>query len=219
MHADLNTNDWCTPVEALEVLESRHGADTKILIADKLRDGRIRAHADLVWHSFAPSLDQAWREREEGLEDPEAEAVRNSLVDVSVWERSRYWSSDVELWRWGANRFVVTRRKNPADRTIIEGLRVFKKDVLDLAKPPSKRSGKKPNYPGYANLFCALLELERAQKLNVDTYPTKTGLQTFIINRMAEVESSKKNLDDETMKQIAGAAWDRVVKPGVITFK
>lgn len=220
----MNTADsdgaWYLPMQALDVLEPRYGAGTKTLIADKLRDGRIRARADRVWDTFESSQYVAWRKREEGLANPDAQVACDVDVETTIWEQSRFWNSDIETWRWPAGRFVITRRKSPPDRTIIEGLRLFKKDIDDLNKPPSKRGGKKPNYPGYANLFCAVLELERAKKLTRTEFPSKKSLETTILETMASVQVSYGNLlDEETTKQIVNAIWDRVVAHEGITME
>lgn len=154
MQTDHAESDWLSPAEALDLLEPRYGPGTKILIADKLKDGLIQARAELVWDCDSPGLTAAWKSRDQV---DESDVERDAVVAAAVWRSSRHWQWDMDNWRWRDNRFVVTRRKKaPAHRTIIVGLRLRKKDVLDLIKPPSKRAGKKPNYAGYANMFKVL---------------------------------------------------------------
>jgi len=50
--------DWCSPIEALDLLEPHHRPATKDYIGDKLKDGRIWArelfgdcNERLVWQS------------------------------------------------------------------------------------------------------------------------------------------------------------------------
>ncbi|MXO66667.1 hypothetical protein [Altericroceibacterium endophyticum] len=210
MQDEFVASDWISPNEAVEVLEPRYGANTKEFIADKLKDGLIDCHADLAWESSDKSLDAAWKNREETLKDEEeAEVERNIELDSAVWRSSRHWSWDLDYWRWPEGRFVATQSKKPASRTIVEGVKFKKKDILNLSKPPSKR-GRKPKYAGWAILFEDMLKLERNALLNEEKFPNKASLEKYLTDCTAAA-GELNSLDDETIRRFAHEAWGRVI--------
>ncbi|MBU1253813.1 MAG: hypothetical protein KKE69_05375, partial [Alphaproteobacteria bacterium] len=145
---------WYTPQEALGLLEPRYLAATKELIADKLKDGLIVAHAAQVWDSFDGSLDDAWRNREEAQADEDADLRCDVIVETWIWRRSRHWQSDLANWRWPERRFVITcRMRGSPERTFLEDVAFRKNDIDRLTQPPSKRGGRKTHHTRWAELF------------------------------------------------------------------
>lgn len=208
MTSNHNAEEWYSPMEALALLEARHGAASKALIADKLKDGLIRAHADEIWDSDDPTLNAAWRNRKH------AETEHDVVLERRVWRASRHWQFDIDQWRWPENRFVVTRRKRPADRTVIVGLKFFKKDIDQLIAPTKKQGGRPVNHAGWANFILEIIDLERAKKLTYTKFP-RTGLfQDTIVKSIAKRGHANKDvIDDDTMKRTAAKIWDKLIAP------
>lgn len=207
-------SEWVSPIEALEMLEPRYGAHTKLLIADKLLDGLITARANLVWDSDEPNLGEAIKNREETIAlGEEANVHRDYIVEKEVWRQSRHWYSDVSLWRWDDNRFLVTYCQSPVDRTILEGLSFYKKDIQLFTKPASKRGGRKPKYKGWADVSFALLKVERQGDLTREKFPHRASLEKRLMDEVAELGASPANtLESESIRRCAHAIWDRLFK-------
>lgn len=208
MDSKSSDDEWYSPMEALAVLEARHGASAKDLIADKLKDGFIRAQAHQVWESGDRTLDSAWHNREH------ADVDTDVVIEREVWRSSRHWSFDREHWRWPENRFVVTQRKKPASRTIMVGLRLLKKDIDQLSTPSKSQAGRKVNHSGWANFFLEIIDLEKAQKLTFAEFP-RTGLfqEEIVKNIASRGYPNKEVIDDDTMKRTAAKIWDKLIAP------
>lgn len=202
-----NSEEWYSPAEALEILEKRHGASAKALVMDKLREGQVRAHADKIWQSDEPSLSAAWRNRDN------AEAEYNVEVARKIWGSTRHAGFDLEQSKWHRNRFVVTRRKNPADRTILTGLKFYKKDIDKLAITARSKSGRKVNHEGWANFFVEIIELERDNKLTKDAFPQVGKFSRHIVNAIAAKGLGNKVIDDDSMEKTASKIWNKLIAP------
>lgn len=200
--------EWYSPMEALKVVERHHGALAKGLIADKLRDGLLRARAEQVWESDHPTLNAAWRDRNNADIDVETDVE----IGRAFWRASRHWAFDLESWRWPDNRFVVTRRKKPADRTIIVGLKLWSEDVHNIAKPPREPGGRKANFEGWANLFDQILMIERTHNLSKSKFPKQVDFQNHILNIFRDLQvPNAARLDDDTLKRAAAAIWKQII--------
>lgn len=206
---DTPPNRLYTPLEAVTVLEPIYSGSTKELIADKLKDGFISAFASNVWRcdrSPMPKLSQIVLALEEGDQDIE----KDVWLDKKVWRRSRYWLEDFSNWRWDEARVLLTRRKKaPADRTIITGLRLLADDVDAIAASQRNKGGKPTEYEGWGHAFCAILELEKAGSLNPGKVHSIAQLADKIETHLPR-RRGRPLLASETLRKALRPVWDRI---------
>lgn len=202
--------EWLEPMQALTTLKpSFESVRAKALIADWLRDGFVRAKAQKVWISNEPTLGRAWKNRAAAI--PEADV----LIDPKTWEISPYWAEDRERWKWRTGRFVVTRRKKPAHRTILVGVTFAAPDILSMLrdgiKPQTigKKVGRKPNYIGWAKFGLALVHLERTNGLNQSNLINKTQFAEKLYRIMiADGTSVNDLIDHDSIRKVLGHLWE-----------
>lgn len=117
--------EWLAASDALAMTEAT-GKDlvqAQQLLAELLKEGRLRAHVDRLWATDEADPNDSWKNRHE------VEAEENIIVSTTLWRDSRFWQADRDLWRWSKNRFLITESLDPVDRTILEGVKICVADL------------------------------------------------------------------------------------------
>jgi hypothetical protein len=202
-----------TPIEALHILERLHGLEAKDLIADKLRDGVIRSTAGEIWDSEHTTLERAWHSRDTAQKSRKANFERDAAVGADIWRQSKHWDLDRDSWLWLENQFVITRRKQPASRTIIFGLRLSKIDVDALADSRSKRTGAPPKYVGWAKLAMAVMKIaQEGEGFTSKRFPTAASLQRALEGRVdKDNDRDKTVIGDEGTKKFVAEIYRKLI--------
>ena len=216
----ISASEWYSPTEALDLFEQYYSrVQAKSEIADRVRDGLIRAHADLVWDSRDKHIEQALDNREKRLSNAKASNPgRDLMLETAMWADSQYWSQDVEQWRWGEALFFVTLSMSPVDRTILEGVKLSKKDVDAFIASRAPKLGGKPKYVGWAHISLALLQLEREGQLNANVFKSGEDLGVRVLEIMAECDLPADQLiGDDSTRRVCSAVWQRLQKEGQAT--
>ena len=131
---------WISAKMALTQLEVQFGgsAATKAMIADRMRDGRLKCRAKETWISDAINTATAWRT------GPVGEVIFDAEIKPSVWKASKRWPADQSRWKWVSSRFSVTRRIRPSQRQMVVGVS-FKLSEIEALKSgpvlPKSRKG------------------------------------------------------------------------------
>lgn len=203
-------SEWISPQDAVEQIEQHVGGRqfAKTLIADLLRDGRVVAKAARIWDSSAATLDDAWSGRKKS--DLETDAI----IDSSIWRDSKYWDLDLSLWQWPENRFVITRQKKPADRTMIEDMafrsahvRAIMKSGTDTA-PQGRGGGRPRDTERWTNFWLSIVQLAVDRRLNITSLPTKAEFRRIVIDEMGSGAFS-----EDAIKRPIRQVWNRFVDP------
>lgn len=131
---------WISAKAALTQLEVQFGgsAATKAMIADRMRDGRLKCRAKEIWISDAINTATAWRTGHVGV------VILDAEIKPSVWKASKRWAADQSRWKWASSRFSVTRRIKPGQRQMIVGVRFMLSEIEALKSdpvPPKSRKG------------------------------------------------------------------------------
>jgi hypothetical protein len=185
-----------SPADAALLLESTYVSDPKAWIADKLRDGLIRARAAEMWRSEDQNIDDAWENR------ATAEIEIDVLVDRKVWRRTRHPDYDVSNSRWPEGRFFVTRSKEtPGDITILIGVEFHRGDILNYIEkvasisPISKNSGGKPSdMDRWASYWHCIIKIAKEQRLNKGDFSSQQQLRNEIREMMGNGAFSDENI-------------------------
>jgi hypothetical protein len=121
------TTEWMTAYDALKLLRPHHGGSvpTKAMLAEALKDGELTACADRMWDSSIVPLKLAWN-------SPQPDVEEDTEIPLGVWEESRFWSEDVDLWSWPRNRFLTTFKKKPLMRTFLDGVSFRRAEIVLL---------------------------------------------------------------------------------------
>lgn len=146
------------PAEAMEILESEGGVicgpALKELIADKIRDGKIRAYAGRAWDS-RKRLASAW---EAGPPNDSEERVQ---IDRGDFLLSESWKSDVHSWDWQKGNFHCGSEIS-GRRRMYKNVILAKDDVdklrLELSGPKG-RGGRVPESDYRDEVWLSILDL------------------------------------------------------------
>lgn len=184
-------------------------------LADLLKDGRISARAERQWLSKKPSLTDAWRSRSKAKFDTDVAVTR------LAWGRSRFWSDDLDMWRWSRNRFVLTA--GPAERLILEGVRLNQRDVeleFPLATPseaaPSTRrvgaGGRPPKRDEWHEFWLAVLKRSQNGELSTGFFRTQDALLEALHADITKANGTYL-LSEATIKPQVRRIWAEYVAP------
>lgn len=115
---------FMNPYTAVRRLEHYCGGSFKAkhLIADKIRDGEIRAYAKRAWVSNEQSLRLSRVPPSEGIE-------RKILIARSRLISAEIWTENVANWKWKAGDFYSVLRSRPIRRQHFQKVRLAKDDV------------------------------------------------------------------------------------------
>jgi len=170
------SREWIPAVEALDALYPHHGGyhGTKLFLAELLKDGELKARAGQRWTSDRPSLDAAWRNRDK------AESEENVELDEADWADSRFWSEDLDNWRWRKNRFVLTSTKRPAKRTFLVDVD-FRASQVNLLLPSKRRGlgGRNIRAADWQKIGVVLIDLAREGFFGAESAPADGKPRVF----------------------------------------
>jgi hypothetical protein len=202
--------EWYSATKALALLEPFHGALTKAYIADKLRDGHMRSRAKKIWVSNDPTLNDAWRNRDNAVAKEDVE------IERKLWKSSRYWPNDVSQWSWPEEKFVITRGEKPADRTIIVGLSLSATDIDALAiQKIDARYIKRRKKDEWELFWMTILQLSQDKSLNLGRFASQSDLLSEVQITMNPNlrDGDKRLLSDESLEPFIAMIWNRFIVP------
>lgn len=196
--------EWLSPMDALAIVEPHHGATAKSYIADKLKDGFIRCRASEMWESDRSTVSMAWKNRDKDEIEYDVE------VEARVWRSSRFWSEDLDLWRWEDNRFLITERKRPPNRIFLTGLSFAAEDVRNLVKGDAQAGARKgvggrpKQIDAWTAFWHVVVELARENRLQPGQFASQAALREEIL-----LELGPRGLKDDTIKPEVRRLWDK----------
>lgn len=132
-NTSLKATRWVSASDTLLMLE-KAGYDTitaKEVLADQLREGRIKLWASEAWNSDDLKLGKAW-----GKGPSKSDIVIEDEVPVTVFRRSKNWSRNHKNWNWMENRFYVTIQSKPVIRRILIGVAFDEFEINSLIRQP-----------------------------------------------------------------------------------
>ncbi len=197
-----------TPYEAVELLAPSYGTiETKRIIADRMRDGEIRAYARQSW----VSTDQKLKDARNGKAP--AKAKRNVLIGCAKLVGAERWVDEATLWKWRKGDFHSVIRSRPVKRRIFRGVRLVKADIeriwriaAEHEKLKNNAGGRPRNESAWDRVFIALLELIRSHEVDIHNPSAYTELAGQIIRKlggdqpMAAAFANKSNAEIEALK-------------------
>lgn len=198
------TEEWLTPLEALALVEPHHGAAAKVYLADKLKDGFIRCRATQMWESDRSTVNMAWKNRDKDEIEEDVE------VEARVWRSSRFWSEDLDLWRWDDNRFLITERKRPPNRIFLAGLSFAAEDIhnliLDIRHTRAQRGpgGAPKRIDGWTAFWHVVVGLARNDKVQPGRYASQAEFRREILD-----ELGPNGLKEDTIKPEVRRIWKK----------
>ena len=171
---------WISASEALEMLQPFFGGRraTKEMLADLLRDGKLRARAERKWRSKqsgarfkVPHKDSF--EIECGLQIP-----------PKLWRLSRQWSADQERWRWPRGDFLISCGAARTEYVFLKDVHFNREEVFashrrgkEFTESLKKRGGGvKTPADKWAIITEAVLRLERTGRLTKNEFGTAESL-------------------------------------------
>lgn len=148
--------EWISAHAALKMLYPHHGGYyiTKLMLAELLKDGELDARVGESWDSKRSTLTTAW-----GKQDR-----LNLHTDLDLthkdWGVSRFWSDDLDNWRWKDNRFVLTQSKSPALRTFLVDV-TFRASQISALIPSNRKGigGRKIDAAAWGKIGVALIKV------------------------------------------------------------
>lgn len=204
-----SASEWMPASEALQLLKNHFGGPvaTKVMLADLLRDGYLSCRAGKVWESSEPSITLAWKNR------TDADFETDTNVSPHTWQSSRFWADDIDQWRWPKNRFVITKSKRPADRTIIEGVTLKTQEVHGLLAglnmgPEKSKGGRPKKAEEWLQFWFAVIRLAQDNRLNAGEFRSQEALRAELIDRMPA-----GNLSDDSIKVPVRRIWSEFSLP------
>ena len=205
------------PYTAVRKLEHYCGGsyNAKLLIADKIRDGAVRAYARRAWVSDEVSLKSSRREPPDGVEC-RVSIPRNRLIGAESW------TENISQWKWRAGDFFAVIRSKPVRRRHFRDVRLARDDiekilidVQDAQKRKLSNRGRPTKNDAWNAVWVEVLRL--AQNGNL-TKAALGDMQRF--RRLVMEEASKPNkkppLDDETVAPLLNSIYREFVDANAI---
>lgn len=216
-----------SPYEAVEMLEQFYGTtETKRMLADKMRDGAIRAYARRSWVSTEALLKDARNGK------APRRAKRDVVISPAKLVGAERWIDESTLFKWRKGVFHSVIRSRPMKRRIFRGVGLAREDVAavwrkaaDHEKLKKNTGGRRRNETAWDRVFVAVLELIRDQQFDISNPCSSTQLTKLIILKLggeppadaafenkthAEIEalkSSKSPLAGTTVSQLLQAVF------------
>jgi hypothetical protein len=153
MTSDETTPDWVPAREAVNRISAACGGDlaAKAIIADRLRDGIMRTHADkLVVTTWMPDIlgrNLRLQDRGAGTRHPEE---LDFEVDPLFWSKSDDWDVDTDDWWWGQGDFSVTYLDKESDGPLhdritfqyrFSGVKFVASEIASIVPPVAGAAG------------------------------------------------------------------------------
>lgn len=200
------------PYTAVKRLEHYCGGsyNAKLLIADRIRDGEIRAYARRAWVSDEVSLKSSRREPPEGVEH-KVLIPRNRLLGAERW------TENTSQWKWRAGDFFSVVRSKPIRRQHFKDVRLAKDDVEKILigleeahKRKLSNRGRPTKNDAWNAVWIEVLRLANGGGL---TKAAVGDMQSFrrLVMDAASKPSKKPPLDDETVAPLLNSIYREFV--------
>jgi len=176
------------PYDALNLLEHLYGGsiDAKKLIADKIRDGEIKAFAKRSWVSREPSLRLARNAK------PPQTAAEFTQIDRKKLIGADSWVDEASRWKWRRGIFHSVANGDPVKRRIFKGVRLAEEDILRLvakAREARQKDASNAGAPSKAeasdNVWLAILECAIKRQLTKDNLGSQKKWARTLSNELA----------------------------------
>ena len=204
------------PYTAVRKLEHYCGGsfNAKLLIADKIRDGEIRAYAKRAWISNEQTLKSSRIPPSEGME-------RKILVPRSRLIGAESWTQNVANWKWRSGDFYCVLRSRPIRRQHFQKVRLAKVDVEkilieaeEVVQKKLSSRGRPTKLDGWNKVWMEVLRLALEDDF------TKAGfgdMQRFRKKVLAAIGTSKDwPLVDDTAKPLLNSIYRKFIDKDAI---
>lgn len=207
---------FITPFTAVKKLEHYCGGsfNAKLLIADKIRDGEIRAYAKRAWISKEPSLRLSRVLPTEGFE-------RKILIPRSCLIGAESWTENVANWKWRAGDFYSVLHGPSIRRQHFKSVRLAKDDVEQIVTQAEAAKHKKLSARGRPTKLDAWNEVWRSVlRIVIEEEFSKSALVDMQRFRAKVLEGAFEPgrdppLDDETVAPLLNSIYREFVDRGV----
>lgn len=185
-HAD--AQKLVKPYDALNLLEHLYGGsiDAKKLIADKIRDGEIKAFAKRSWVSREPNLRLARNAK------PPQSAAKFSQIDRKKLIGADSWVNEASRWKWHRGIFHSVANADPVKRRIFKGVRLAEEDILRLvarARDARQKDASNAGAPSKAkasdNLWLTILGIAINGELKRENLGTQKEWARVLFDKVA----------------------------------
>ncbi len=189
--------------------------NAKLLIADQIRDGEIRAYAKSSWISDEPNLKSSSREPAEGVE-------RKILIPRSRLIAAQSWTENVAQWKWRAGDFFSVIRSKPMRRRHFSSVLFAKDDVerilLNVEEAHKKKlstRGRPTKLDAWNKVWREVLRLAHSRGLNREAVGDMQSFRRLVMDA-ASKPGKDPPLDDETVAPLLNSIYREFVDPSAI---
>ena len=200
-----------TPWQAIEQLETCIGGSvaTKEAIADKIRDGAIRAFARAIWTHDGADPKVGWESAPKISKNSPSVAIdRRKLIG------SKQWFDDARNWKWRKGDFFISKKNGKL--LMLKGVTLSKEDVGALQQRHDDRlrninkGGRNVKADNWTKIWLTVLQMERDGELD----QAKLGQKAYFVDQILARFEDPKPLSPSTIKDAMGQVWEKfVVKP------
>lgn len=167
------------PWAAVELLELCVGGSVtaKEVIADKMRDGVLRAYARTISVSRERKVKSAW-------DDVPAFDGTMKLIPRNRLIGSAHWAEDAHNWKWRSGKFHIRRKKGGF--LLLKGVRLVESDVVQLAKRYDERlknlykGGRGLNEEAWYNMWLTILWMQEKGQLDKTAIRAKKSFPSLV---------------------------------------
>ena len=179
----------------------------KSTLADCLRDGVLRARAEVVFESRERKIDAAWAALADDEDDDDDEAEPGPIaIPPQTWRRSKDWRGDQVDWRWPYNNFSVTTTATPFRRQLLKTVEFFREDVDRIVRKRRLAAGGAPKRDQDWTLFWHnLIDIAKSDRMTSASFQSQAELNEEILEAIGYA------LDAETIKKPLAQVWWKFV--------
>lgn len=178
---------WIRASSAYNILcqTRKNPVEVSQILAQYLRDGRIRARAKSIWISDENLMSKAWKS------NPDSD-MKSKDVKRAYWQSNKNWLNDRESWIWTKSRFHLTTKIRPIKRRMMTGVTLNVEDLKkvlpeEFGEPKRKRGGPQPSIVIRTFVWKFLLELALDDVLeDVWRHKPQEDLVGFVYDSLAE---------------------------------
>lgn len=199
---------WIPASEALVILQPFFGGSraTKEMLADLLRDSKLKAFAEQMWKANHP---------EARFKVPHSDLFEmHSEVQIphQFWRKSRNWTEDQERWRWPEGNFIISVGTAQTEHVFLKHVHFDRNQVFathrrarELEETRKKRGGGRvtPAHK-WAIITEAVLRLDRSKKLTASRFETGESLANELVSDPELENIFKRTVLEEFCRHIVG---------------
>lgn len=162
--------EWITPDDAVALLEEVQGVAGREVIVDKLFEGKIKCKVSLVWDTPEKHYRKGWEDKR----NYRSGGLQNQRLISKHWRSAEDLHADAKKWRWPEGNLFLHRWVDGKMRLYFyENVQFSRKDIVALRGKLKDRGGRRIKYEDWGYLCCALIEIERANRLNSMEFQSK----------------------------------------------